>query len=112
MLPSRSDMFSMHVKPRRQELTCGHSCGCGDGRNDLASNELGFELVHFRDLVVACTHVGQARNEVHVEVGVHVFLKHYRSQLEAFGQLLLSSLQVTSAAFTPHPQALLLSCQQ
>jgi len=36
--------------------------------------ELGLELVHLRDAVVACTQVGHARDQVHVEVGV-VILK-------------------------------------
>ena len=72
--------------------TCGHSsCGC-NGWDDLASNKLSLQLVHLWDLVIAGAHVSQASNEVHVEIGVDIFFKHHRGQLEAIRQLTLSIL--------------------
>mmetsp|Transcript_20281 Transcript_20281/g.51346 ORF Transcript_20281/g.51346 Transcript_20281/m.51346 type:complete len:956 (+) Transcript_20281:150-3017(+) len=49
--------------------------GGGDGGDDAARDELGLELVHLGDRVVARAHVGQARDQVHVEVGVVILLK-------------------------------------
>ena len=81
-------MFQMCMN----SYTCGHS-GCGrNGWNDLASNQLGLQLVHLWNLVVAGAHVSQASNEVHMEVGVNILLKHHGRQLEAIRQLTLSIL--------------------
>lgn len=41
-----------------QARTCSHGCSGGNGRYDLASYQLGFELVNLRNLVVARPHVG------------------------------------------------------
>ncbi len=69
-----SDNAHAHQNPRYP--TCCHgSSGC-NGRDDLASNELGLELVNLRDAVVAGAHIGQAGNHVHVEVCVVILLKH------------------------------------
>ena len=73
--------------------TSGHGSGSGDGGDDLAGDELGLELVDLWDAVVARTHVGQAGDQVHVEVGVIVLLKSDRAQLEAWWQRPLRILQ-------------------
>ena len=80
-LPLTTPMCSACNLPGKP--TCGHSCSCRNGRNDFAGDQLGLELVHLWDLVVACAHVSQASNEVHVEVGVHILLKHHGRQLVA-----------------------------
>eukprot|EP00955_Chlamydomonas_euryale_P078867 363215-Chlamydomonas_euryale.AAC.6 len=56
--------------------------GC-DRRDDAPCDELGLELVDLWDLVVARAHVGKARDQVHVVVGVVVLLKLDRVEPEA-----------------------------
>lgn len=57
------------------ESTCGKGGSSGDGGDDFAGNKLGLELVDLGDGVVARAHVGQARDQVHVEVRVVVLFK-------------------------------------
>lgn len=58
----------------KADETSGHGGGGGNGRYDATSNELGFQLVHLRNAVVASPHVGQARYQVHVVVCIIVLL--------------------------------------
>mmetsp|Transcript_4181 Transcript_4181/g.15523 ORF Transcript_4181/g.15523 Transcript_4181/m.15523 type:complete len:280 (+) Transcript_4181:107-946(+) len=53
----------------------GHGGGGRDGGDNSARDKLGLELINLRDVVVPGPHVGQARDRVHVEVGVVILLK-------------------------------------
>ena len=79
--------------------TCGHGCGRCNGWDDLPGDELGLELVHFLNPVVASPHVREARDEVHVVVAVHILLKGDGVQLVPLGQLPLSLLQGRKAVW-------------
>lgn len=75
--PRPKPLYQKPPNPHLQDLVQlqadepgGHGGGRGDGGDDAPGDELGLELVHLRDLVVARAHVGEARDEVHVEVGV------------------------------------------
>ena len=50
--------------------TCCQCGCCGNGWDDSPGDELGLQLVYFRDAIVARPHVCKTGNEVHVEVGV------------------------------------------
>mmetsp|Transcript_6854 Transcript_6854/g.17035 ORF Transcript_6854/g.17035 Transcript_6854/m.17035 type:complete len:372 (-) Transcript_6854:1892-3007(-) len=53
----------------------GHGSGGGDGGDDSPGDELGLELVHLWNGVIARAHVAQPGDGVHVEVGIVVLLE-------------------------------------
>lgn len=50
--------------------SCGHNCGGCDGRDYSASNELGLELINFRNMIVSGPHICKMGDHVHVKVSV------------------------------------------
>ncbi|CAF3535359.1 unnamed protein product [Fusarium graminearum] len=57
--------------------------GCGNGRNDLASNELGLVSISWLNLVVLGPQVAASSDEIDVMVRVIVLLEIDRNELES-----------------------------
>ena len=76
------DLVQLKVDQTSHERRCRR-----DGRDDLASNELGLVAVSLLDLVVLRAEVAGRRDEVDVVVGIIILLKLDRRELESCQRL-------------------------
>lgn len=69
-MPASEDLVELEA-----DEAGGHGGGGGNGRDDPPSDELGLQLVDFRDAVVSRAHVGEPSYKVHVVVCIVILFQ-------------------------------------